>query len=107
MPDTFKFYGTQVTATTNTSVVSAVTGTRLINSIVVSNLDSSSTASVTVQALLDTVAFYIVPFATLATSEAKQMLLAALPLQTDDDVQISVGSGNTVDVVVSVLERTA
>lgn len=107
MPDTFKFYGTQCTETTGTSVVSAVTGTRLLNSIVVANRDSSSTASVTVEALLDTVAFQLVPLATLATSEAKQMLLAPLPLQTDDDVQISVGTGNTVDVIVSVLERTA
>lgn len=107
MPDTFKFYGTQVTATSGTSVVSAVTGTRLINSIVVANRDSSSTAAVTVEALLDTVAFQLVPLATLSASESRQMLLASLPLQTDDDVQISVGTGNTVDVIVSVLERTA
>lgn len=107
MPDTFKFYATQVTATVATSVVEGLTGTRLINSINCANRDSSSTAAVTVEALLGTNAFTLVPLATLATSANSQVLPAPLALRTEDGLQVSVASGNTVDVVVSVLERTA
>lgn len=107
MPDAFKFYGTRLTSTSATSIVSGVTGTRLINSIVIANVSTASAATITVQAFSGTNAFTIVPQHSQGTASSSQVLLSPLPLLTDDDLQAAATVGDVVDVIVSVLERTA
>jgi exo-beta-1,3-glucanase (GH17 family) len=106
MPDTFKFYGTRLSSTNATSIVSGLTGTRLINSIAVANASTASSATIKVQAFSGTNAFTLVPSHSQGTSSSSQVLLSPLPLTTDDDLQASASVGDVIDVIVSVLERT-
>lgn len=105
MPDAFKIYATQVTSTNLVSVVSAVTGTRIVNAINVANASTSATASVTVNVLAGTNSFSLVPLHTMTTQISTQLLPAPLALATADDIRAAAPSG-AVDVIVSALERT-
>jgi hypothetical protein len=107
MPDAFKFYATRLSDTNATSIVSALTGTRIINSVVVANIHTSLTTSIQLQAFSGTNSFTLVPAHTQSTSTSSQLLLSPLPLTTADDLKAKSSVGNAVDVVVSVLERTA
>lgn len=108
MPDTFKIYASQVTATNSVTIVSGVTGTRIVNAINVANASTSATASVSIQLLAGTNAFTLIPLYSLGTQTSAQILISPLALQTDDDIQAATGSGSgSVDVIVSALERTA
>jgi hypothetical protein len=51
--------------------------------------------------------FSLSPRTTLQTLTSSQVLLAPISLVTADDLKASVSKENVVDVVVSVLERTA
>ena len=106
MPDTFKFYGTRLTSTNATSIVSGVTGTRLVNSVVVANVSTASAVTLTIQAFAGTNSFAVVPLHLQGTSSSSQVLFSPLPLSTADDLQAAASVGDVIDVVVSVLERT-
>ena len=107
MPDTFKVYASQVTSTNAVTVVSAVTGTRIINAIHVANASTAATSSISVQVFAGTNGFTLVPLHQLGTQTSTQLLVSPLGLQTEDDVKASLGSGTAaLDVIVSSLERT-
>jgi hypothetical protein len=106
MPDTFKFYGTRLASTNATSIVSGVTGTRIVNSIVIANVGTASAVTLTLQAFSGTSPFTIVPLHSQGTASSSQVLFSPLPLSTADDLQAAASVGDVVDVVVGVLERT-
>lgn len=106
MPDAFKFYAKQVTSSNAVTIVSGVTGTRIINAINLANTSTANTASVSVQVFAGTNAFTLVPRHTMATSSSSQVLPAPISLTTADDIKAAATSG-AVDVIVSALERTA
>jgi hypothetical protein len=107
MADLFSFYASRVTSSNSVTVVSGVTGTRIINGINVANPSTSATASVSVQVLLGTNAFSFVPLQELGTQTRSQLMTSPISLQTSDDIQANIGAGSEpVDVIVSVLERT-
>lgn len=108
MPDTFKIYASQVTATNLVTIVSGVTGTRIVNAINIANASTSATASLSVQLFAGTNAFALVPLHSLSTQTSAQILASPLSLQTEDDIQAATGAGSgAIDVIVSALERTA
>ena len=107
MPDLFRFYGTKLTSTNTVTIVSGVTGTRIINGVNLANNSTSSTASVSVVAYQGTNAFTVVPAATIGTAASSQVLPSPISLVTADDLRARSSVGDIIDVVVSVLERTA
>lgn len=108
MPDSFKFYATQITSTSNVTVVSGLTGTRIINSINIANPSTAGTAAVSVLVFSGTNSFTLIPSQALATQASVQVLSSPLALTTTDDIQVSAATGSEpVDVIISSLERTA
>jgi len=107
MPDTFKIYGSAISSTNATAVLSATSGTSIVNSINVANVSTQSTASFSVTVTSSGGTFTIAPGVEMGTHTYTQVLKAPLALPAGEEIAFSASTADCLQVVVSVLERTA
>ena len=106
MAETYTSYGTNLTTTNETTVVTSVTGTSIINAIHVSNVDSTNAASITIKLYKGATGYSIVTSAGVPIQSTYQALDAPIPITTGDTVKVTASSANRLHVIVSVLEIT-
>ena len=106
MPETYASYGTNLTSTNETTVVTSVTGTSIVSAIHVSNVDASNLSSVTIKLYKGATGYTIVNSAAVPIQSTYQALDAPIPLTTGDTIKVTAGNANRLNVIVSVLEIT-
>ena len=107
MPELFKSYAVNVASTAQSTLVSSVGGTSIINAINVTNVSTASTASFSILLTRDSSTFTIAKNVTLATSASSQVLSRPIPIASGDVVNFSQGStAASLDIISSVLEIT-
>lgn len=106
MAEAYASYGTSLTTTDETTVLTSVTGTSIVNSIHVSNVDASSSASVTIKLYKGATGYSIVTGALVPIQATYQALDTPIPLTTGDTIKVTASDANVLDVIVSVLEVT-
>jgi hypothetical protein len=112
MPDTYKNYCTKLTSTNQTVIYPGISGTAIVNSIHVSNVNASNNASITL--LLskgdapntNTDEFHICRTTLVPIQSSYQALDAPIPLEPGDLLLAVASDANRLDVIVSVLEIT-
>jgi hypothetical protein len=106
MPDTFKIYGSAISSTNATAVLSATSGTSIVNAINVANVSTQSTASFSVTVTSAGGTFTVIPGVTLATHAYTQVLASPLAVPAGEEIAFSASTADCLQVVISVLERT-
>lgn len=109
MPDTYKSFGTIIAGSTaTTTIYSGVTGTAIVNSINISNIDDYITNTLTVQLVKGSTAYTLIRNAILPTSTSLQILDAPMVLDSGNTLRAIAGTNSTnIHIVTSVLEITA
>ena len=106
MPDTYKSFGTIIGTTAATTIYSGVTGTALVNSINISNVNTSLTNLGTVQLLKGSTAYSIITSVTLPVGSSLQVLDAPMVLESNNTLRYTAGYTYGTHVIVSVMEIT-
>ena len=106
MPEAYKSFGTIVGSTAATTIYSGVTGTALVNSIQISNVDTNNTNYVTVEMLKGSTYYSLITGAQLPIRTSFQVLDAPLALESGNQLRYTSGYTFATHVVVSVMEIT-
>ena len=106
MPDTYKSFGTIIGTTAATTIYSGVTGTALVNSINISNVNTSLTNLGTVELLKGSTAYSIITSVTLPVGSSLQVLDAPMVLESNNTLRYTAGYTYGTHVIVSVMEIT-
>jgi hypothetical protein len=106
MPETYKSFGTIIGTTAATTIYSGVTGTALVNSINISNVNTSLTNLGTVQLLKGSTAYSIITSVTLPVGSSLQVLDAPMVLESNNTLRYTAGYTYGTHVIVSVMEIT-
>jgi hypothetical protein len=106
MPEAYKSFGTIIGTTAATTIYSGVTGTALVNSINISNVNTSLTNLGTVQLLKGSTAYSIITSVTLPVGSSLQVLDAPMVLESNNTLRYTAGYTYGTHVIVSVMEIT-
>jgi hypothetical protein len=106
MPDEFKIYGSAISSTNTTAVLSSVSGTSIVNAINVANVSTQSTASFSVTVTSGGGTFTLIPGYTIGTHSYSQVLSSPLPMPADSVLSVVASEPDCLNIIVSVLERT-
>ena len=106
MPETYKNFATQLTTTTEATILSPPSGgTSLVNGIHVSNTLSTTNLSVSVFLYKGTNSFSIISNGLVPVQSSFQVLDVPVPVTSGDELKAQ-GSASGLHVVVSTLELT-
>jgi hypothetical protein len=106
MPETYKSFGTIIGTTANTTLYSGVTGTAIINSVVFSNVGTTSGLSVTLEALKGSTAYSLITNALIPLNTSFQALDAPIVLESNNTLRARILDFPPLHAFVSVLEIT-
>ena len=108
MADTYKSFGTILSGTTAaTTIYSGVTGTAIVNSINIANVDDYSTNTIIVEMVKGSTAYAIIDNAQLPTATALQVLDAPMVLDSGNSLRATAGyTFASLHIITSVLEIT-
>ena len=106
MPEAYKSFGTIIGTTAATTIYSGVTGTALVNSINISNVNTSLTNLGTVQLLKGSTAYSIITSVTLPVGSSLQVLDTPMVLESNNTLRYTAGYTYGTHVIVSVMEIT-
>jgi hypothetical protein len=106
MAETYKSYGTKLTDTNETTILTSVTGTSIVNGINIANVDASSSASVTVTLYKGATGYALIKTALVPIQASLQILDSPIPISTGDTIKATASNANRLEIVVSVLEIT-
>jgi hypothetical protein len=106
MPEAYKSFGTIIGTTAATTIYSGVTGTALVNSINISNVNTSLTNLGTVELLKGSTAYSIITSVTLPVGSSLQVLDAPMALESNNTLRYTAGYTYGTHVIVSVMEIT-
>lgn len=107
MPELFKSYAINLTSTAQATLLSAATGTAVINAINITNVNTSGTATISVVLTRATNTFTIIKNSSVQSQGTVQILDRAIPIGTGDAIKVQQGStAGSFDVIASVLEIT-
>lgn len=109
MPETYKSQLTIIGSTAATIIYSGVTATgayALVNSINISNINTSYGNLATVELVRGSTGYSIITAASLPVQASLQVLDSPLVVQEDDTLQITAGYTYGIHVIVSALEIT-
>jgi hypothetical protein len=106
MPDIYTNYATSIGVTAATTIYAGITGTAIVNGIHISNTNTTTTNSVSVQLFKGATGYYIVRGAVIPIQSTYQALDTPIPLTTGDTLKATAGATAGIDVIVSVLEST-
>ena len=106
MPETYKSYGTKLTDTNETTILTSVTGTSIVNGIHIANVDASNSASVTVTLYKGATGYALIKTALVPIQASLQILDAPIPINTGDTIKATASNANRLEIVASVLEIT-
>ena len=106
MPETYKSFGTILGTTASTQIYAGVSGTAIVNSINISNINVNTTVYGTVNLNKGSTAYSIITGAAVPGRSSLQVLDAPLVLDQNNTLSAIAGSTGSLHIVVSVLEVT-
>jgi hypothetical protein len=106
MPETYKSFGTILGTTAATSIYAGVTGTALVNAVNVSNVNATTSTTITVEMLKGSTAYSIISNVYINPGTSLQVLDAPLVLESGNSLRATSGLTGYFHTLVSVLEIT-
>jgi len=106
MAESYTSYGTKLTTTDETTILTSVTGTSIVNGIHIANVDASNSASVTVTLYKGATGYVLIKAALVPIQASLQILDAPIPINTGDTIKATASNANRLEIVASVLEIT-
>jgi hypothetical protein len=106
MPETYKSFLTILGTTAATDVYPGVSGTAIINSINVSNINLFSAVSASIDLVRGSTGYSIARNVSIPTATSFQSLDAPMVLQNSDKITLTAGTTGSLHAIVSVLEIT-
>ena len=106
MPDTYKSQATKLTTTSSTTIYSGVSGTAIVNSINISNIDSMASPSINVFLVKSGTSFSIISNASIPPGTTLQILDAPMVCASGDTITATASIASDLECIVSVLEIT-
>lgn len=106
MPETYKTVGTIVGSTAATTIYNGVTGTALVNSIIISNTDVNNGNYATVELLKGSTYYSIITGAQVPVRTSFQVLDSTLALESGNQLRYTAGYTFSTHIIVSVMEIT-
>lgn len=106
MPETYKSQGTKLTATTSTTIYSGVSGTAIVNSVNVSNVDTNFPCSISIYLNKGGTSYSIISNLSIPYGSSFQCLDSPLICETGNTITAVASNANRLETIVSVLELT-
>lgn len=106
MPETYKSFGTILGTTAATTIYSGCSGTAIVNSVNLSNIQSGGGVLVTVEAVKGSTAYSLITNAAIPVSTTLQALDAPVVLEANNTLRATAGYTGYIHAFVSVLEIT-
>ena len=107
MAETYISQATKLTSTSNTTVYDGITGTAIVNSINLSNVDLYTSSSVSVYLVKSATSYSIISNVEVPVGSTLQILDAPIVCESGDTITATAVSANDIEVIVSALEITA
>jgi hypothetical protein len=106
MPETYKNFLTILGTTAATDVYPGVTGTAIINSINISNINLFTAVTASINLVRGSTGYSIARNISIPTATTFQSLDAPMVLQSSDKLTLTAGSTGSLHAIISVLEIT-
>lgn len=106
MPETYKSFGTIIGTTASTTIYSGVSGIALVNSVVVSNVSSTSGTTITLNAVKGSTSYSLITNADIPIRASFQALDTPIVLEDSNRLTATAGTTGPTHIFVSVLEIT-
>lgn len=106
MPETYKSFGTILGTTAATTIYSGVTGTAIVNGIIVSNTNLLSNTTATIEVVKGSTAYSLITGVAIPFASSLQAIDSPVILETGNTIRATAGATGFLHTFVSVLEVT-
>ena len=106
MAETYKSQATKLTSTNNTTIYSGISGTGIVNSINISNVDLYNPVMVNVFLVKSATSYSIISNVEIPVGSSLQVLDAPIVCETGNTITATASIANDLEIIVSVLEIT-
>lgn len=106
MPETYKSQGTKLTTTSSTTIYSGVSGTGIVNSINISNVNEGIPCIISVYLNKGGTSYSIISNLSVPYGASFQCLDSPLICETGNTITAVASNANRLETIVSVLELT-
>ena len=106
MPETYKSFGTILGTTAATTIYSGVTGTAIVNGIIVSNTNLLNNTTATIEVIKGSTAYSLISGVAIPFASSLQAIDSPVILETGNTIRATAGATGFLHTFVSVLEVT-
>lgn len=106
MPETYKSFGTILGTTAATTIYSGVTGTAIVNGIIVSNTNLLNNTTATIEVIKGSTAYSLITGVAIPFASSLQAIDSPVILETGNTIRATAGATGFLHTFVSVLEVT-